>query len=220
MDASHYGTTPKTFCDAILSAMSAFQMVDGGQGGGGSGCVKTIARIKDKSKEAIAAALASGVPAILLFYAGGKYESVTTMQQQWDDALTFTLYSISGTITNIDKRMDAGDRDIDTAINPGVEELQDWSLYYAARALRTNGAKKIIPLTHTQPYLIAPETFIAEVTLQASRYIDIYDDALATSLTTLGLVHDPSDVDDLFEADNTTPKSDEPPSTAGGVYTL
>ncbi len=217
---NHFGVTPTQLCTAILNAWSALQM------SGGVGCVRTIARIRNNDLSAIAAGMTPGVPALLLFYGGGSSEVAATHGQLERDALTFELICVSGNLSSIGKRQDGGDRDPDTASDVGVEQLQDWARYFALRALYTAGGRSCRTVRFTQAFRIGPEHFVGSVTLACEREVDIYDDATANYLLSLGICHDPTegyDDPDLWFSGSppVTPVSDwKPPGVDGGVTDL
>jgi hypothetical protein len=222
MESGHFGTTPTTLVNAMLTAYQALLISNGGKkaGGAGTGCVASVNRIYDETAEGITAGCAPGVPAILVFLKGGVYESSDTTMQRFEDLLTFRVICVSGALGSLADRLDKGERDSDEAFVPGVEELQDWGVYLGARALNAAGAKQVKLVNHSQAFRLTPERFAGAVTITAKRYLNIYDDALATTFERLGIVHDPTDPADLWEVDNITPKSDWPTTTDGGVATL
>jgi hypothetical protein len=219
---NHFGVTPTQICTAILNALGTL-LIDGQQG---TGCVRTVRRLRDDTKEALKAAMTAGAPAILLFYEGGVSDQVDTTGLREEDLLTFKILCVSGALTNIADRQDKGQRDPDLAVRPGVEELQDWSRYLALRAMSSLNVTRPRTTRFTQAFQITPEHFVAAVLLTCSRWVDIYDDATANSLQSLGIVHDPTngydpETDEWFESDNETPISDwPPPGVDGGVADL
>ena len=221
MDATHFGRTPTTLADAILSELAALQM------DGDVGVCRTIGRIRGDSPEDIKAALHGGAPAVLLHYEG--FSSIPAEQatdgQLEQDTLTFKLLCVSGQISAVRLRQDGeGERnpDLVNADRVGVEQLQDWSRYLALRALHAAKARRVRTLRGTQSYRITAEHFIGAVYLSCSREVDIYDDAPANLLQQLGIVHDPTNpTGDWWLPDNTTPISDwPPPGVDGGVTDL
>ena len=222
MDSSHFGVTPTELCDAVLSGLSALQVV------GNVGAVRTIGRVKGEKVPDLKGAMLAGVPAILLHYSGGSTERARATHGQLEtDTLNFKLLCIAGQLETIGLRMDGeGERDWSevTPDKVGVEQLQDWGRYFALRALKTAGGKQVRTVRFTQGYRISPEHFIGAVELTCQREVDMYDDATAVYLQTLGICHDPTNGEGgpWFEpADNETPISDwPPPGVDGGVATL
>jgi len=210
MKAVHFGVTPGTITDAIVSALETLTPV------------KTVKRIQDDDEATLKRAIATGAggPMLLVFYGGGVYALDSAGEQSYDDTLAYTVFAVAGRSSAPADRWTGGEHDSDLATDPGVEELQDWALYLSIRAAEVTGATQVIALRHTQAVQMEPGRWIGQVEFTARRGVDLYDDAVTTTLVTLGLVKNPSDPPDLFEGDNVTPKSDEPPDTAGGVFEL
>lgn len=220
MDTTHFGRTPTELCDAILTAMSPLQRA------AGAGAVQTIGRVRGDSVEDIKPALQAGVPAILLHYEGSRTVRQAANGQRETDELLLKLLCIAGQVSSIRQRQ-AGDDERDyeaaSAKNVGVEQLQDWGRYFAARGLRGAGAKQVKTVRTSQAYRISAEHFIGAVYMTCEREVDIYDDAGSVYLLHLGICHDPTNgvSGAWFEGDNTTPISDwPPPGVDGGVATL
>lgn len=200
-ETGHWSVTPRNACQAILTGLTALEFVNGGAGGGGSGCVKSISRIAhDTNLEQIRLGLHKGLPGILLFYGSGSCKPTTTGNCTYEHEMRFRLLCLSDNFESRIKRQSGeGDMDSDAAIMPGIEELQDWGLRLALRALRdTTGVYKphlsrIDPAQYVENGL-----YIGAVDITAMREIDIHDDAAATTLLELGLVHSPRDYDDLW----------------------
>jgi hypothetical protein len=221
VDTSHFGKTPTELASAILTGLSALQL------DAGSGCVRTIGRLRSTDAEALAAALHPGVPAILLYYSGGTSKMASTHGQIETDDLVFELFCVSGSLSAAPvNRQDTSQRNADLAVLPGVEQLQDWTRYFGLRALSAAGGCCCRTVRFGQAHRIDPEHWIASVTLACEREVDIYDDATANYLLSLGICHDPTegyDDPDLWftGAPPETPVSDwQPPGVDGGVTDL
>lgn len=222
MDTSHFYVTPSTIGNAILTQFTTIKR------SGSSGFLATVGRVSSQDAESIKMALAPGVPALLLFYGGGVFDHGGAGKQRWQNELHFSVLCVSSRSVgdNVLERMTSGDVDTDNVdptdntTMPGVEELQDWAVWLGVRGMRNAAALQPRPGKNSQVFRISPGVFIGSVDLYCRRLIDVYDDALATSLEKLGIVHSPEDPDDLWEVDNVTPKSEWPPTTDGGVVTL
>lgn len=206
---SHYGATPNAIVEAVLTGLSVFKLQ------AGSGCVRTIKRLaNDKyDLEAIDGVLTAGLPAWLVSYLGGVFEAAGCGQR-------YLLRMAFGVVCAAGRHSAIGDRLAGDASDPGVEDLLDWATYYAMRAVNgVNGVQRARPLRHRW-LRFEPTKYVAAFEFDATRMVDIYDDAPETILESLGIVHDPLDPEELWEADNLTPKSEMPPTTDGGVTTL
>jgi hypothetical protein len=221
MDTTHYGKTPTELVASMLTALSPLQVSDG------SGCCQTIKRVFSEKADDLKLALTAGVPAVLLYYAGGRTLGQVAHGQLETDRLNFTILCVAGHMSTQLKRQSGDDeRDYTAVTSPadvGVEQLQDWSRYFCLRALRTAGAKQVRTDRFTQSFRLSAEQYIAAVYVSCEREVDIYDDATAVYLVNLGICHDPTngETGPWFEGDNTTPISDwPPPGVDGGVAEL
>lgn len=218
--SDHFGATPSAVCQAVLTALSQFQFADGGAGvDGGSGCVKTIKRIAgDELKpENIDRHLTSGMPALLVAHLLGKFGAGRTNRKLFDQTIRLAIVCCAGRFSSQADRLAGG---VTATVNPGVEDLLDWATYFALRALeQLSGCREQQPVD--QVWLrLEPGKYIARVDIECKRTFDAWDDAPASTLQTLGIVHDPIDLDDLWAEDNETPKSELPSALAGGVTDL
>jgi uncharacterized SAM-binding protein YcdF (DUF218 family) len=209
---AHLGTPPGTVVDAIITALSTFLMVNGGAGvGGGSGCVRTVARYPGEpgSSELDLATIdrlcANGLPAMLVAYLGGPFGEQATTRLRFTHEMRF------GVICCAASYQSRGLRVVGTTptVQPGVWDLLDWATYTAVRAVanigRTGGANTAATVTLVKPTAhrwlrLMPEHYVAVAELVGSRLMDTEDDAPAATLQTLGLVHDPIDPLYLFGA--------------------
>jgi hypothetical protein len=219
MDISHFGKTPSELCDAILDGLSALKVQ------GDVGVVQTIGRVRGDKLPDLQAALASGLPAILLHFVDGKTDEQSTHGRRETDDLKFQILCIAGQMSTVAKRQGSSDRDYTKirAKDVGVEQLQDWGRYFTLRALRGANAQRPRTLGFTQGVRIAADAFVGAVRFACSREFDIWDDATAVYLEQLGICHDPTNGEGgpWFEGDNETPISDwPPPGTDGGVADL
>lgn len=213
--SSHDAITPTTVVNAIISALSSLLFLNGGAGGGGTGCVKTIKRyVGDQfDLEVIDKMITAGLPAILVSDLSGSGSVTGTHQQLFEEELKIGILCCAGKYDSQLARMTGG------SVTPGVEDLVDWAKYYGLRAMNTAGLKKIKYLGWKW-LRIEPEKYMKVVELSGSSHCNIYDDAATTVLETLGIVHNPSDYDHLFLGDNVTPKTNEPATMKTGVVDL
>lgn len=220
MQSAHFPLTPGTLSTAILAGLDTLRKT------GSGGCVGTVKRIPTEDIKTLLELCSSGMPAVLLHYAGGSFAYDCTDGQRMTDTLRYRIFCAASRPRAYADRWDAGQRASGSATDPGVEELIDWSLYLAARAARTAGARKIKPGKHDPAHQIEPGVWVGFVDLECDRRLDIYDDTDAAlgTLEELGIVHNPSEdpaAGHLFdEEDNLTPLSTEPTETAGGVFTV
>jgi hypothetical protein len=218
MVMSRYGITASTIADAILSAWGTLQAVGGGLVSGGTGCIQTIARIPDDSHASIERGCEGGLPALLLCYMGGKYDDRETSNARFVNSMRFRLIGCTGDGRDLKERFTGGEIDPTKALIPGVEDICDWALYFAARAARTAGGRLVHPDSSSQTKEIKAGLFAAYVDLVASREVDVYSDAVAATFARLGICKNTTGgAHDLFQIDNVTPKSNDP--NPGGVYT-
>lgn len=210
MKAVHFGITPGVITSAIVTALKTLTPV------------KSVERIENDDEESIKRGLTrtKGAPALLLMYGGGTFQGDSTDEQTYDDTLAYTVYCVACRPSTADDRFSGGEYDSDLATDPGVEELQDWALYLAVRAAHAAGARQVLAVRHSQAFELTAGRWMGTVEFTARRRLDLYDDDVSTTLQEIGIVKNPSSPPDLFEVDNTTPKSDEPPDTAGGVFDL
>jgi len=227
LEAAHFGSTPTTGVNLILTALSSLKMVNGGAGAGGSGCVRTIARYAEVGYDAAAIDLLSrpGLPALLVTCFGGAFKPMSAGGQKFEQTLKFAVLCCAGRFSNVSDRL-AGET---PTVDPGVEDLLDWATYYGCRGLAGTAddvdGKPVRPFKNVHPTThrwirVEPEKFIASVEIEATRYLDYFDDTPTAVLEKLGIVHNPLDYDQLFLVDNTTPNTDAPATVRGGVVTL
>lgn len=215
METGHFGNTPTTIANAILTGLSVLKLTASG------GCCRSLARVADVTVDELKAGLTAGVPGILVFCPGGVYLPRGTTHGSFIERFTFSLMCCSGRSTNLVERLSDQELDPDVATDPGVEELQAWACYFAVRAIRgVTGLRKAIPKRFSQVFRLDASRYVGTVEIECEQTVDVWDDTLATLLETLGIVHSPTDPDDLWEADNMTPKSDWPATTDGGVTDL
>jgi hypothetical protein len=223
---SHYGTTPATVAASILTGLAVLKMHNGGYGvPGGSGCVRTVARIESEDPEDIERGLTDGLPGVLVVFQQGTFEESDTGKQVFDELLQFRILVAVGATRDAVERMTGGEVNHAVAKFPGIEDMQDWAIYFGCRAARQTGIRMVKPVRRLQNKTIGlPKgTYVCmgAVDIQMQRQIDIYDDATGHTLLKLGIVHSPSDYAHLFNVDNVTPKSSfPPPGVDGGVNTL
>ena len=212
---SHDAITPTVVVNAIIGGLSSLLFQNGGAGGGGTGCVKTIKRYVGDGfdLEVIDRMITAGLPAILVADISGTGSITGTHQQYFEEELRISMLCCAGKYDSQLARMTGG------SINPGVEDLVNWSKYYGLRAMNTAGLKKLRYLGWRW-LRIEPEKYIKVVELAGSSHCDIYDDTVSAVLETLGIVHNPSDYDQLFLGDNMTPKTNEPATMKTGVVDL
>jgi len=220
-DTDHWSSTPRLACLAILSALDELLFENNGYAGGGTGCVRSIARIAhDSNPEIIKHGCHRGLPAILLFYGAGGVDPASTTQQLFAHQMQFRLLCLSDNFESRVKRQSgAGTMDSDIATTPGVEELQDWSMRLALRALQgVDGIARPYCQRMNPAVIVEPGVYIGTVDLIATREVDIYDDATTPVLETLGIVHrrDGTIVWDDDPTD-TVPDSTWPGDVGGGA---
>jgi len=214
---SHHGTLPSTICDNVLAALrTALLFQDGGAGGGGTGTVKTIARIEAGAEDMVNRALTPGLPAILIYWSGASGKTDGTGGRTFSDEIQFMVFCASGFARSREERLQ-GESDY-----PGIEELLYAARYLTLRAIAsTAGVSAMRPGEVVPAQEIRGGMYLGSFEVTCRQRYDIWDDEeLGNALETLGIVHEPTDPDDLFEGDNITPKSDMPATTAGGVTDL
>lgn len=207
----HFGARPGTVCTAILSALSVFQFADGGSGvPGGSGCVRTIKRFAgdELTPDKVDLQLTAGVPAFLVAHLLGQFVKGGANGRRFDQMAKVSILCASGRYSSQSARL-AGATPL---VDPGVEDLLDWAVYYALRAMEgVAGVSNPAPLE--QRWLrVEPGKYLAVAELQYRRRFDAWDDAPADTLTKLGLVHDPVTPTSLWEDSptDTDPRSERP----------
>ncbi len=219
-EAAHFPLTPTQGVNAIIDELALrLAMRDGGAGvEGGAGCVRTIKRYADQNYDlaSIDNLTQSGLPAMLVACMGGPFRPFDTVSGwNFEHALKFAIICAAGRFSSQKDRI-SGD---EPTIDPGAEELLDWATYFGVRALYAARFKKIRPISHLW-LRIEPERYVAVAELEAVRLIDCYDDGPYVFLERIGLVHNPSNPERLFRADNETPNTDAPPTANGGVTGL
>lgn len=191
-DTDHWSATPRGACLAILAGLSALQFTDGGPGTGGTGCVKSIARIAhDTDLEQIKLGLHAGLPGILLFYGGGAAPSNTASQRIFQHEMAFRLLCCSDNFeSRIKRQSGAGNMDSDTATTPGVDEMQDWAVRLAVRALQNlDGISRPYISRFSPAQIIESGLYIGAVDIVATREVNVYDDATTGTMETIGVCH-------------------------------
>lgn len=223
MKAEHFAITTRDVCDAILTGLASLQYQTNPQTLVTTGCVRTIGRVESDTPDALGRGLTKGLPGILLYYRGGTYAPRGTNGLKFSDVLDIRLLCCAGNMRSKGERH-AEDEIVPTsATSPGVEELQDWAVYFAIRALRgVTGICSAYPKSHTQAHEIEPGRWVGAVDLVVDRTLDCYDDSSAVVLTKLGLVANPVDDDDLWTDPLTQllPNITDPATKQGGVTTL
>jgi hypothetical protein len=219
---SRYGITASTMCDAILAAWETLRAIGGGLIAGGTGCVQSIARIEDDSIDSIARGCEDALPALLLCYQGGTYKDDTTTNAKFEHAMKFRIIACVGEGRTFKERFTGGQTNPALALIPGIEDIADWGMYFAARAVRTAGARLVHPESSSQVKQVKAGLLASYVDLAASRWVDVYGDDVAATFIHLGICKNPNDPlvpapGHLFQGDNVTPKSDD--ANPGGVYT-
>jgi hypothetical protein len=220
METTHFSHRPSDVVQALITGFSVLVKQAGGHRKGGTGVLASLAQVASTEPEDLKAALHRGIPGLLVFYSGGVYTNRGTHRQKYHDTMNFSILCCAGKSTTVGERLAEGEADPDEAFTPGVEELQDWAFYLGLRALRGQGLNMVTALRHSQVFRIESHAYVGTVDFSAQREVDVWDDTLANSLTSLGIVHSPLDPDDLWEPDNQTPRSEWPPTTDGGVTTL
>jgi len=217
---NHFLTTPGAVCDAILGALTAFKHVT--VNGTETGCLRTLKRYTgDKFDEAtLNLHLQQGLPAMLVAGTGGNFLAADANGQKFYQIMKFQIVCIAGKCNSQLARISGGQN---AATMPGVEDLLDWATYYGCRAMASiTGITKAKPTDHKWISLV-PEKYIAVAEFEATRIFDTYDDEPITTLEKLGLVHNPTDPDQLWvldgEGDPTdVPYTDDPETVRGGVF--
>ncbi len=209
--ADHIGASPSEIVDEILSALSVFQKAPT------SGSVRTITRYpgEDFDPSTVSHQLWKGLPALLVAYGGGTFVADSGMRK-YQQTMSFSVICMAGSMRSQGDRLAGGT----PLVAPGVEDMVDWVVYYVARALNAmEGIGCVAPVA--QRWILRQVGMYAmEVEMTCKRTFDIYDEDTPGILATLGIVHEPTDLGDLWEVDNVTPKSDYPPTTDGGVTDL
>lgn len=219
--SNHFGTTPTDCANLILAAFRTAEFLNGGAAGGGTGIIKSIGRIEDDADLAqINRAILPGLPGLVLVYGGGEYKPETTNRQGFEDMMRFRILAIAGDFSDRGDRFAEEEPDILLSETPGVEELQDFGLYLACRALRVGGVRMVRPVRHDQAFKIGVNKWVGTVDIECERRLNIYDEATGNTFQRLGICHNFKDADELFLLDNTTPNSDEPRGVDGGVADL
>lgn len=213
----HFGASPGAVTAAIVTALdTALKMADGGADQGGTGLVRVIKDIPSVSSErSIEQSLTGGTPALLVSYEGGPFVKARANKKTFDQVMGFNVICIASQQDSVSLRLAN-----DPTVKAGVLDLLDLATYYTLRALTAfSGLRGEKALAHQWVYA-GPEKYVATATFEATRSFDAWEDDPSTEVESFGIVWDPTDYDDLWEADNTTPKSDWPPTSSGGVYDI
>ena len=214
-DTDHWSSTPRLAANAIVAELRAQLLrLNGGAGapgGGGSGCVRTVARVSSLDEEVVHDALNPGLPGLLVYYEGGPMAGSATHQQLFKVEMSFRVLCCAGTFEAVPFRLSGqGDMDSAAAISPGVEELQDWALRFAVRALESvAGVCKVKPQRMLPSMFVRAGLYVGAVLLVATREIDVYDESSLITLQDIGIVHDPADYAALWS----DPPTDEDPNS-------
>ena len=228
MTPGHFDSPPSVGVAAILSGLSSLLFLNGGAGAGGTGCVKTLKRIASDTASDLAAIdniTVGNLPAMLVAQPEGPFKAFDTAGRCHMQTLQFWIVCVCGKYSSYADRLTSTTPTID----PGIEDLLDWSTYLGCRALAGPGDVK--GATATRIYkLVRPvrhrwvrfeaERYVAVAELEAVRFFDYYDDDLLTVLEKIGIVHDPRDQAHLFNVDNVTPNTVDPATLRGGVAVL
>lgn len=214
----HFGATPSEICASIISELSIFIRQSG------SGCVGTIKRIPpdDLSIDGLKRHIASGLPAFLVAHNGGRLASEGVSKRSHYQRCTVSIVCVAENARALADRF-SGDT---PTTRPGIDDLADWAYYYGIRGLEN--AKRAGKRMLLAPSLVEsswlhsePGSYAMQVDLEYIRPMNCWEDDPTTTLQTLGLCHDPTDIDsDWFDIDNETPLSDWPSTVDGGVTDL
>ena len=207
--SAHVGVQPSTVIGAMRSELSRIEQR------GTAGVLKTLKRYAADGidLESIDRHILSGVPAMLLAYEGGIFDPPAANGRAQDQVMRFAIICAAGTFQGASDRLTGGHWD------PGVEDLLDLATYFGLRGMRAAGVR--LPLVGEHRWLrFVPEKYVAIATFTCRRQVDTWDSAIEGELEKLGICHDPTDPDDLWDPDNLTPNSDDPRTVDGGVATL
>jgi hypothetical protein len=208
--ATHFPLEPSEIIAAMLVGVSVIKRTDQNP----TAPIRSLARIEDDTIEAIDAAITPGLPAVLMLDAGGVAASAATHKQRFSEAMTIRILALSGTSLSKAARIDGTDLD------PGCERLLSWATYLAVRAVEELDVNLVIPKKREPAFKIQPGKYVASWDISLQRQFDIWDDAPLGALTTLGIVANPLDPEQLFLEDNETPNIADPETQQGGVTEL
>lgn len=179
--------------------------------GPSSGSLRTLRRAAGRpSINAVELALTGGgAPAVILFCELGPYEPRLIDGQSWWQNVRLTFCCCCSSYQSVPVR------------GEDAETLIDEVLYRAVRAVAAlDGITRVRPQM-AQWMDSSAEHDVLSLSIDATRSVDVYDDTTTLpTITDVGIVQNPTDPTDLFEADNTTPKCDEPGTGGSGVVTL
>ena len=206
--ADHFGQTPTTVCNAVISALSIFKMANG------VGPVKTIKRLVTADDEAMDRQLALGLPAFLVVHLAGEFKKGRASGQAWDQECVVSIFCCAGSFESQSDRLEGG---VSALTDPGVENLVDWATYYGVQGIAALEKIRSVRPLNQRWHKFEPGKYIMTVDIAYTRTLDAWMDDPTTLFESLGIIHDPIDPDDLWEVDNETPKSEWPPTVDGGV---
>ena len=208
MGGDPFGHNPGLMCARIVEALQTFQT---------RGLVRTVKRLAGELNDQVAwnRMIAAGLPAFLVVYEGGKFaqQPTTVDGMQFELQIVYSVICLAGSYEDRIVRLENTD-----AYQPGLDNLMRWATYHAGRVLIEEKS-----LSNARPveykYLdYSPERYAGVVVFNAAAAVDIYDHEDGIELESLGIVHTPKNVSQLFNADNTTPNTDDP--TGYGVADL
>jgi len=208
-----FGLSPLFCIDRMLAALDTAKVSAGG-------FLRTVALLTSDPNdiEALGHQLQDGLPAVLVGYTGGPYSGGLTTAMVMEQQLRLVAVCVADNLRSRTDRL--GGRSI---YRPGLLNLMRWAAFKCGRAL--NRIKRGRRGGPTEESFIAygAETFVGVVNFSVTAAFDLYDDDgdLTGKLERLGIVHTPSDLEQLFESDNETPNTDDPTSLPGpGVAEL
>lgn len=203
-----YGVAPGYVCDRMIEALERFRLKDDG-----TGCVRTIKRVSEDTIRSIDQQALGGLPGFFVAYRGGPYKPVASNGRVHQQTATYAVLCASADYKGYTQRLEGRN-----VYFPGSDNLMRWAVYHVGKellAIKGLGSQR--PAAERYIAFEAGK-YVGLVEFEVTARIDLYDEAVFDTLQRIGAVHNPNDLEQLFEADNTTPNSDDP--VGGGVMEL
>ena len=206
------GVTPGFYVQRMINAMTRFKR------SGTTGSLETIDRLCGdlRDQETWDQALQAGIPAVLIAYEGGPIRSEGMDGRQMVQRQRYSVVCLAGDHRTRRRRLEG--RNIWA---PGLDNIARWVMHYCGRELMDSDLERVA-CVEERPLTFGPGRFACVVSFEGDARLDLYDSigSITAQLDTLGITHTPTDVNNLFNADNITPKTDSPTSPATGYAEL
>jgi hypothetical protein len=183
-----------------------------------TGSMKTVARLygDPRRRETWDAVLTpGGIPAVLIHYAGGTFEVEATSGARLVRHQFIDVYCFAGDYRSSEHRYEGKH-----AADPAIENITAWCVYRMGRALLDLKHFRNARPVDEKPFVAGSNAVGYVLRFAGSTSLDLYDDAIALKLESLGICHSPTDANILFESNNVTPKSGDEPVPATNVADL